>query len=152
MHRCRTAACSLQRACLRAQKTVPAKAGTPLIPLAPPRPAHDNHSLMRFVSAISDAESTTSAAADVTAAARDRVAPAAPLIGGMASSGRQPRENALLLDDEMLDEGLVGVSLSDGVDVQTIVSQGARPIGSPMLITKAKENIIQQLGGRPPLA
>lgn len=81
----------------------------------------------------------------------DRIAPGAPLVGGMASSGRQPGENTLLLDDRLCVDGLVGISLSDRLDVQTVVSQGARPIGSPMLITRAKENVIQQLGGKPPL-
>jgi small ligand-binding sensory domain FIST len=81
----------------------------------------------------------------------DRIAPSAPLVGGMASSGRRPGENALLLDGELYETGVVGVSLSDGIDVQTVVSQGARPIGLPMVITRAKDNVIQQLGGKPPL-
>lgn len=79
----------------------------------------------------------------------DEIAPRAPLIGGMASSAHQPGENALLLNDEVLDDGLVGVSLSGALDVQTLVSQGCRPIGQPMIVTRARENVIEQLGGKP---
>jgi small ligand-binding sensory domain FIST len=78
----------------------------------------------------------------------DEIAPSAPLVGGMASSAHQPGENALLLNDGVLDDGFVGVSLSGPIDVQTLVSQGCRPIGVPMVVTRGRENVIEQLGGK----
>ena len=78
--------------------------------------------------------------------------PALPLVGGMASSGRSPGENILLRDDQVLDQGFVGISLSGAIDVQTVVSQGCRPVGHPVVVTKAHENVIEQIGGRPALA
>jgi small ligand-binding sensory domain FIST len=81
----------------------------------------------------------------------DRIAPTIPLVGGMASSGTRPGENVLFLNGEIHEEGLIGLALSGGIEVQTVVSQGARPIGSAMVITRAKDNIIHQLGGKPPL-
>ncbi|HEX8524675.1 MAG TPA: FIST N-terminal domain-containing protein [Tepidisphaeraceae bacterium] len=81
----------------------------------------------------------------------DEVAPQAPLIGGMASTARQPGHNVLIRNDQAYDEGFVGVSLSGPIDVQTIVSQGCRPIGQPYIVTKAHENVIEQLGGKPAL-
>lgn len=78
----------------------------------------------------------------------DEVAPNAPLIGGMASSAQEPGKNALVLNDEIFDEGFVGVSLSGDIEVETVVSQGCRPIGRPLVITKAHENIVEQLGGK----
>ena len=81
----------------------------------------------------------------------DEHAPAAPLIGGMASSARRPGENALVRNDQVLTDGFVGVSLSGPIEVDTVVSQGARPIGKPVLVTKAQKNVIEQLGGRPAL-
>ncbi|MGH7213537.1 MAG: FIST signal transduction protein [Tepidisphaeraceae bacterium] len=72
----------------------------------------------------------------------------APLVGGMASSARKPGGNVLLRNDQIFDDGFVGVSLSGAIEVQTVVSQGCRPIGKPMLVTKARENVIEQLGGR----
>ncbi len=79
----------------------------------------------------------------------DSAAPESPLVGGMASSARQPGQNLLIRNDEMLDGGFVGVSLSGPVEVQTIVSQGCRPVGRSMVITKGQKNVIEQLGGKP---
>jgi small ligand-binding sensory domain FIST len=81
----------------------------------------------------------------------DKIAPHAPLIGGMASAGRQPGHNILVRNDQTFDEGMVGLTLSGPIEVQTIVSQGCRPIGQPYVITKAHDNIIEELGGRPAL-
>ena len=82
----------------------------------------------------------------------DDALPGVPVIGGMASAARQPGENVLLLNDAAVAEGLVGVSLSgDGLDVQTVVSQGCRPFGRTFVITKSRDNVIETLGGRPAL-
>jgi small ligand-binding sensory domain FIST len=43
----------------------------------------------------------------------------------------------------------LGRSGSGGIDVDCIVSQGCRPIGKPLVITKAEEHVILELGGRP---
>jgi len=77
--------------------------------------------------------------------------PKAPLVGGVASGGRQPRANRLIVNGEVVEEGFVGVSLSGHLEVKTVVSQGCRPIGKPFVITKCDRNIIQELGGRPAL-
>ena len=77
--------------------------------------------------------------------------PGLPIIGGLASAARQPGQNILVRNDEIYDEGMVGVSLSGPIAVETIVSQGCKPIGSPMIITRSRDNIIEQLGGKPPL-
>jgi small ligand-binding sensory domain FIST len=78
----------------------------------------------------------------------DEAFPGLPIIGGMASAARRPGENVLILDDEAHDEGMVGISFAGPVDVQTVVSQGCRPIGPTYVITKGRDNIIEQLGGR----
>ncbi|HLK59966.1 MAG TPA: FIST N-terminal domain-containing protein [Chthonomonadaceae bacterium] len=80
--------------------------------------------------------------------ALERWTPAVPIVGGMASSGERPGQNVLLLDEDVLDEGLVGVRLAGPVRVDTVVSQGCRPIGEPMLVTKAEQNMIGTLGGQ----
>jgi small ligand-binding sensory domain FIST len=84
-------------------------------------------------------------------AAFDQYCPGIPVIGGMASAAHSPGENALFFNDTVVNEGMVGLSLSGALSVQTIVSQGCRPFGKTMIITKSKDNIIQSLGGRPPL-
>ena len=78
--------------------------------------------------------------------------PGAPLLGGLASGAQEPGEHRLFLDGEVLEEGAVGVSLSGNIRLQTIVSQGCRPIGQPFTITRAERNIVFELGGRPALA
>ena len=83
--------------------------------------------------------------------ALDRYAPGVPLVGGMASSARQPGQNVLFRNDELLEEGIVGMTLSGPLAVETIVSQGCRPIGNPMLVTRSHDNVIEQLGGKPAL-
>jgi small ligand-binding sensory domain FIST len=77
--------------------------------------------------------------------------PGTPLVGGLASGGQQPGNNRLLLDDQILDEGCIGVALTGNIALRTIVSQGCKPIGDPLTVTRADKNIIFELGGRPPM-
>jgi small ligand-binding sensory domain FIST len=73
------------------------------------------------------------------------------VMGGMASGGRRPGQCCLILGDRAHFEGAVGVLLQGPVKLRTIVSQGCRPIGEHMVVTRAHDNIIEELGGRPPL-
>ncbi|VAX39013.1 hypothetical protein MNBD_PLANCTO03-1169 [hydrothermal vent metagenome] len=77
--------------------------------------------------------------------------PAGSIIGGMASGGVKAGENTLLYNNRAITSGFVGVSLSGPIRVDAVVSQGCRPIGENMVITKAKNNVIYELGGRPAL-
>lgn len=77
--------------------------------------------------------------------------PGAPMVGGMASGG-SPGANRLFWGPRALAKGAVAALLSGPISVKTVVSQGCRPIGRPFVITKAKENMIEQLGGKPALA
>ena len=88
---------------------------------------------------------------DPLMAALDQYAPRVPLVGGMASAARQPGQNVLFRNDEMLEEGIVGMTLGGPIAVETIVSQGCRPVGNPMIVTRSHENVIEQLGGKPAL-
>ena len=78
--------------------------------------------------------------------------PGAPILGGLSSGGREAGDCQLFLDDVVLDNGAVGVALAGNLELRTVVSQGCRPIGQPLTITRADQNIIFELGGRPPLA
>lgn len=92
--------------------------------------------------------------------------PGLRVVGGMASGARQPGKNPLLVSSAqpgaapagaevgapaVVSEGAVCVLLRGEVRVRTVVSQGCRPIGRPMVITKARDNIIYELGGKPAL-
>ena len=75
-----------------------------------------------------------------------------PVIGGLVSGGNQPGEHFIFMDTEVYREGAVGVAMTGNIAVDTVVSQGCRPVGRPYVITKAEDNIIWQLGGRQSLA
>ena len=78
---------------------------------------------------------------------REQVGVDLPVIGGLASAARGPGGNRLVVDDEILVEGAVVVAIG-GVDVTTVVSQGCRPIGDPMVVTSGQGSLIHELAGR----
>lgn len=71
-----------------------------------------------------------------------------PIIGGMASGASQPGVNVLVLNERVISSGAIGVSLSGDLDVDFVLSQGCRPIARPLIVTKCKDNVILELGGR----
>lgn len=77
--------------------------------------------------------------------------PGAPVIGGLASGLAIGRPSWLLLGGETYTEGAVGVALAGDVDFEIVVAQGCRPIGTPLIVTKAEGHILYELGGKPPL-
>lgn len=74
-----------------------------------------------------------------------------PIIGGMASGASRALFNRLILDDEKIRSGGIGFTMSGPIDIECIVSQGCRPIGSHHRVTKVDGNIILELGGKPAL-
>lgn len=75
-----------------------------------------------------------------------------PVVGGMASGALRPLGNTLWVNEQLTQEGAVGVALAGAVDVDVIVSQGSRPIWRPFKVSSAHSNVIFSLEGRPPLA
>ena len=71
----------------------------------------------------------------------------AMVVGGMASGASEPGVNRLFYQNETLTDGAVGIMFDESARIKTIVSQGCRPIGDPLVITKADRNIVEQLGG-----
>ncbi len=76
--------------------------------------------------------------------------PGLTVIGGLASAANHPGGNRLALDGNVRRDGAVGVFL-DGVTIDTVVSQGCRPIGKPFTVTRADRNLVVELGGQPAL-
>jgi len=72
------------------------------------------------------------------------------IIGGLASAAARPGGNRLVLDEQIVADGAVGV-LVEGIEVKTLVSQGCRPIGRPYVITRAQRNFVEELAGQPAL-
>lgn len=76
--------------------------------------------------------------------------PGLRIVGGLASAGG-PGSNRLALDDDVCDDGAVGVLLPPGVGRRFVVSQGCRPVGAPYTVTASEGNVVGELGGRPAL-
>ena len=80
--------------------------------------------------------------------AMDRASPGR-VLGGIASGAEKPGGNMLILGDHVASAGLIGLSIAGPISVDAVVSQGCRPIGPNLVVTKAKANLIRELGGRP---
>ncbi len=74
--------------------------------------------------------------------------PGVPVFGGVASGAAAPGKARLICGRQVLNRGAVVARVSGDFQLRGIVSQGCRPIGKPMVITRAERNLIQQLGGQ----
>ncbi len=80
----------------------------------------------------------------------DKTAPQIEIVGGMASGILNPGTPGLFFDGEVV-SGAVGAIFSGPIRLRPLVSQGCRPFGRHMVITRAEENTIYELGGKPAL-
>jgi small ligand-binding sensory domain FIST len=76
----------------------------------------------------------------------EELAPEVQVVGGAASAARGPGGNRLVLDGAVHAQGAVGV-LVRGVGVRTVVSQGCRPVGTPLTVTRAHGTVVEELAG-----
>jgi small ligand-binding sensory domain FIST len=81
----------------------------------------------------------------------DTVYSGCPKIGGLASGGTQPGSTSLFIGDSLVRTGAVGLAMHGNIEVDTIVAQGCRPIGAPMFVTRAEDDVILELDGKPAL-
>jgi small ligand-binding sensory domain FIST len=77
--------------------------------------------------------------------------PRARKFGGLVSGGRMPGSNWLFANGETFRAGAVGVAFTGDLAIDTIVAQGCRPIGAPMVVTRSEGNLIAELDHRSPL-
>lgn len=89
--------------------------------------------------------------ADQLLAGLDYAYPKGAKIGGLSSGGSRPGGNALFLGETVHREGAVGVALSGNISVDTVVAQGCRPVGAPMIVTRCQRNVVLELDGRKPM-
>ncbi|MBI1849050.1 MAG: FIST C-terminal domain-containing protein [Planctomycetes bacterium] len=75
--------------------------------------------------------------------------PGAVLCGGLASGAQMPGGNVLLLDGAVHTSGVVGLSFAGSVRLRAVVSQGCRPVGRRFIVTRAEQNVIHELSGKP---
>lgn len=80
----------------------------------------------------------------------DRAYPSAAKVGGLASGARQVGGTVLYLGNEVHRSGAIALALTGNVQIDAIVAQGCRPIGDPLFVTVAHENLVRELDGHPP--
>lgn len=73
-----------------------------------------------------------------------------PVVGGIAVAGTSGDSQALIVDDEIYEQGAAGVFIG-GIPVRAVVSQGCAPIGNDSVITQADGNVVYELAGEPAL-
>jgi small ligand-binding sensory domain FIST len=74
--------------------------------------------------------------------------PGAPVLGGLAG-GPQGDEDVTVFGPTIGDTSDALAIALDGVRLETVVSQGCRPIGEPLPVTRADEHLLFELGSRP---
>lgn len=79
----------------------------------------------------------------------NRAFPGAPCVGGLASGGEE-EDVAVFLNDRIVDA--VVIPLCGTTGIIPVVSQGCRPIGEPLTVTRAEHNVVYSLGGQPAYA
>jgi small ligand-binding sensory domain FIST len=72
----------------------------------------------------------------------------APVLGGLASGARGEEDVTVFGPTIGETSDALAIAL-DGVRVETVVSQGCRPIGEPLPVTRADEHLLFELGSRP---
>jgi small ligand-binding sensory domain FIST len=72
-----------------------------------------------------------------------------PILGGLASGFLTDQRTQVYWNGTVYEEGAVAVSVGGGVELTGVISQGCTPIGDTWTITRATQNVIQQIGNRP---
>lgn len=80
-----------------------------------------------------------------------RAAPTLQVVGGLASAAAGPGGNRLVADATVVDSGAVGLLLPPGICARAVVSQGCRPVGEPLVVTRSVGNVIEEIAGQPAL-
>lgn len=81
----------------------------------------------------------------------DKAYPSSHKVGGLVSGAGAGKANALFLGHRVHYSGAIGLALTGNIAIDTLVSQGCRPIGAPMFVTRYHGNAIDELDGRSPL-
>ena len=76
--------------------------------------------------------------------------PGLPMLGGLASYDQTVKRTYVFVNDDVFDEGGVGVAIGGAYSVLPLVSQGCEPIGEPWTITHVRDNgLIEKISNRP---
>lgn len=77
----------------------------------------------------------------------NRSYPGIPTVGGLASAWPTQDQVGVFLNGKTV-SGAVLLGIEGKIALSSVVSQGCRPIGEPLIVTKVEENVVYGLGGR----
>jgi|GEM_PF-6623497 len=75
--------------------------------------------------------------------------PQTPLVGGRVVCGRLPGSTRLLVNDNVLTKGAIGLSICGQLTSHAVRADGVRAVSEPVVVTKASRMVVWELGGRP---
>ena len=82
--------------------------------------------------------------------ALEQTYPGVPATGGLASGASRPGGHGLFLNDDVHTDGVIGWAFCER-RLRTVVSQGCRPVGRRVVVTKMKDGRVLGLSGEPAL-
>jgi len=77
--------------------------------------------------------------------------PGSKLAGGLASAVVVHAQPKLWLGEQVFESGVLGLAFTGNLEMISLVSQGCRPVGTPLAITKAEQNVLYEIAGKPAL-
>ncbi len=76
--------------------------------------------------------------------------PGLPMLGGLASYDQTVQRTYIFVNDDVFDEGGVGLAIGGAYSILPLVSQGCEPIGEPWTITHVRDDgLIEKISNRP---
>lgn len=81
----------------------------------------------------------------------DAALPGIPVAGGAASTHRADLETRQFCGPDAATGGISGIRLGGSFAHRVVSTQGCRPLGEPLRITRSHDNLILELDGRSPL-
>lgn len=73
------------------------------------------------------------------------------VVGAHASAGVGPGANVLVAGSRVLGHGAVGLLLPPDTPARPLVSHGCRPVGEPLVVTRATGSLVEEIAGEPAL-
>ena len=77
--------------------------------------------------------------------------PRLPVLGGLATGSANSRHTYLFQNDQVFNDGAIGLAIGGAYELQAVVSQGCMPIGQDWMVTSAEGQIVHTISGRPAL-
>jgi hypothetical protein len=72
-----------------------------------------------------------------------------PLVGGVGGRRAQPARPSLIYGATVLEDAVIGIAIGSDAPIGVGVRHGWRPVGEPMLVTRAAPGRVLELDGRP---